>query len=97
MVERETWRAVNRKFEYVGREFAKLYLSLLGIGILIGFPAICFVGLVFLVVEVGDLIELRGSMAVTAFFGVPFFALLFCSVYANPAHLASGEALARRT
>ena len=81
--QRETWRAINRKFECVGRELAKLYLSFLGIGILIGFPAICFIGLIFLVAEVGDLIGLRGSLAVAGFFGVPFFALFFCSIYAN--------------
>jgi hypothetical protein len=83
MIERETWRAMNRKLEYAGREIAKLYLNLLGIGILIGFPALCFVGLIFAVAEIGDLIGFRGSLAVIAFFGVPFFALLFCSIYAN--------------
>jgi hypothetical protein len=83
MIERKTWRVINRKFEIVGRELAKLYLNLLTLGILIGFPVLCFVGLVFAVAEIGDLIGLRGSLAITAFFGVPFFALLFCSIYAN--------------
>jgi len=83
MIERGSWRSMKGKFEYVGRELAKQYLSLLAIVIIVGFPAICFVGLVFLVAEVGDLMGLRGGVAVMAFLGVPFFSLLFFSIYAN--------------
>jgi hypothetical protein len=61
MIERGPWRSIKSKFECFGRELAKQYLSLLAIVIIVGFPAICFVGLVFLVAELGDLIGLRGA------------------------------------
>jgi hypothetical protein len=74
---------MKNALENAGRELAKLYLSLLSLGILAGFPAICFIGLMYLFATAADFAGVRGTLAIVLFFGVPFFVLLFFSIYVS--------------
>jgi len=73
-----------RALERAGKWAADIYLVLLGLIIIIGFPIICVVALIYLGAGAAALVG-GGSLGIILFFGVPFFILLFFSIYAwNP-------------
>jgi hypothetical protein len=74
---RETIKA---SLERAGKIAADIYIGFLGLGILLGFPILCILGLIYIGVWAGSLVG--GVLGVVLFLGLPFFLLLFFSIYA---------------
>jgi hypothetical protein len=75
-----TREALNETLERIGREVARIYLGFAGLAILVAFPFLCIVGLIYLGGFAWALVG--GVFGIVLFLGVPFFLVLFFSIYA---------------
>ncbi len=78
--------ALTQAFEAAGKEAAKAYLAILGLAVLIAFPILCIIGLIYLSAGIAALVGGR-TLGAIMFLGFPFLVLLFFSIYAWRPHV----------
>ncbi len=81
-----TLEALNKRLKEAGKSTGNLYLAILGLAILLGFPIACAIGLLYLGGFIAGLVG-GGTLGAIIFFAFPFFVCLFFSIYAWPDHV----------
>jgi hypothetical protein len=76
---------ITRLLERTGKLAGDMYLGFLGIGMMLGFPILCILGLIYLGAWAASFVG--GILGIILFFGMPLFLLVLFSIYAWTPHV----------